>query len=178
MYQKIRKTKSVQCLAYYLIKVVAGFSVHYQNLAVLCPPPPRTLWSYLNKALYSKVTSVVLAVRVRPCAVRQPLLPRFGMARNVRKGSYRFREKSRQRTTRYHVFGSVGPGCIQSCLPAQKRFLLFKGMRSFKKKENISGNVEECKVYRLIPLTPPSLVVLIPLKVLSSEMDPAAIRLF
>ncbi len=140
MYQKIRKTKSVQCLADYLIKVVGGFSVHYQDLPVLCPPPRTLCWSYfsqicllngqdVNKMLYSKVTSGFW-----PCVfARAPcdshyfpglVWPRmFGRSRKIQTENHPL-----------SCFGSVGPGCIQSCLPAQKRFLLFKGMRSFKKK--------------------------------------------
>ncbi len=45
-------------------------------------------------------------------------------------------EKPRQRTTRYHVFCSVGhliqSGIMESCLAAEERFLLFKGPGSFK----------------------------------------------
>jgi hypothetical protein len=46
---------------------------------------------------------------------------------------------------------------MKSCLPAQIRFMLFKGPGSFKKKFKIDGNVDELKTYRLIPLTPPLL---------------------
>jgi hypothetical protein len=46
---------------------------------------------------------------------------------------------------------------MKSCLPAQKRFLMFKGPGSFKKIFKIGGNVDELKAYRLIPLTPPLL---------------------
>jgi hypothetical protein len=44
---------------------------------------------------------------------------------------------------------------INSCLPAQIRFLLFKGPGSFKTIFKIGGNVGELKAYRLIPLTSP-----------------------
>ncbi len=46
---------------------------------------------------------------------------------------------------------------MKSCLPAQIRFMLFKGPGSFKTKFLIGGNVDELKTYRLIPLTPPLL---------------------
>jgi hypothetical protein len=48
----------------------------------------------------------------------------------------------------------IQSGSILSCLTAEKRFLLFKGPGSFKKKEKICGNVEEIKAYRMLPLTP------------------------
>ncbi len=51
-------------------------------------------------------------------------------------------------------------GYMESCLGAQKRFFLFKGPGSFKYFLNIGGNVEFSKAYTLIPLTPPSLVIL------------------
>jgi hypothetical protein len=44
---------------------------------------------------------------------------------------------------------------MKSCLAAQIRFMLFKGLGSFKKNFLIGGNVDELKAYRLIPLTPP-----------------------
>ena len=44
---------------------------------------------------------------------------------------------------------------MKSCLPAQIRFMLFKGPGSFKKNFKIGGNLEYLKAYRLIPLTPP-----------------------
>ncbi len=44
---------------------------------------------------------------------------------------------------------------MNSCLAAQKLFLLFKGPGSFKKIFLIGGNVEEKQAYRLIPRTPP-----------------------
>jgi hypothetical protein len=43
---------------------------------------------------------------------------------------------------------------MKSCLAAQIRFMLFKGLGSFKKNFKIGGNVDELKAYRLIPLTP------------------------
>ncbi len=43
---------------------------------------------------------------------------------------------------------------MKSCLAAQIRFMLFKGLVSFKKNFKIGGNVDELKAYRLIPLTP------------------------
>jgi hypothetical protein len=42
---------------------------------------------------------------------------------------------------------------MKSCLAAQILFMLFKGLGSFKKDFKISGNVNELKAYRLIPLT-------------------------
>ncbi len=42
---------------------------------------------------------------------------------------------------------------MNSCLAAQIRFMLFKGLGSFKKIFKIGGNVDELKAYRLIPLT-------------------------
>jgi hypothetical protein len=44
---------------------------------------------------------------------------------------------------------------MKSCLTAQIRVMLFKGLGPFKKFFKIGGNVEELKAYRLIPLTPP-----------------------
>ncbi len=46
---------------------------------------------------------------------------------------------------------------MKSCLIAQKRFFLFKGLGSFTKIFKIGGNVDELKGYRLIPLTSPFL---------------------
>ena len=43
---------------------------------------------------------------------------------------------------------------MKSCLAAQIRFMLFKGLGSFKNLFKIGGNVDELKAYRLIPLTP------------------------
>ncbi len=43
---------------------------------------------------------------------------------------------------------------MKSCLAAQIGFMLFKGLRSFKKNFKIGGNVDQLKAYRLIPLTP------------------------
>jgi hypothetical protein len=52
---------------------------------------------------------------------------------------------------------------MESCLAAQKRFLLFKGLESMKKKFKIGGNVEEVKAYQLIPLaTPPPRIFNLP----------------
>jgi hypothetical protein len=57
---------------------------------------------------------------------------------------------------------------MNSCLAAQIHFMLFK----------IGGNVDELKAYGLIPLTPPLFFhFTLPLKALSSKMDPAEIRL-
>ncbi len=42
---------------------------------------------------------------------------------------------------------------MKSCLVAQTRFMLFKGLGSFKKFFKIGGNVDELKAYRLIPCT-------------------------
>ena len=67
---------------------------------------------------------------------------------------------------------------IKSCLTAQIHFLMFKGPGSFKTIFKIGGNVDELKAYRLIPLTPPLFFhFTLPLKALSSKMDPAEIRL-
>jgi hypothetical protein len=61
-----------------------------------------------------------------------------------------------------------------SCLAAQNRFLLFKGLGSFKKKLNICGNVENLKAYLLIPLmTPLFNGWTIPLKVPSGQIESA-----
>jgi hypothetical protein len=49
----------------------------------------------------------------------------------------------------------IQSGHIESCLAAQKRFLLFKGPGYFKKSFLIGGNVEDKQAYRLIPRTPP-----------------------
>jgi hypothetical protein len=43
---------------------------------------------------------------------------------------------------------------MKSCLAAQRRFMFFKELGSFKKNFKIGGNVDELKAYRLIPLTP------------------------
>jgi hypothetical protein len=43
---------------------------------------------------------------------------------------------------------------MKSCLAAQIRFMLFKGLGSFKNFFKIGGYVDELKAYRLIPLTP------------------------
>jgi hypothetical protein len=67
---------------------------------------------------------------------------------------------------------------MKSCLTAQLRFMLFKGPGSFKKIFKIGGNVDELKACRLIPLTSPLFFhFTLPLKVLSSMMDPAQTRL-
>ncbi len=55
--KKIRKTKSVQCFADFLIKVVGGFFAKYKM--------QLNTSNYVNKIIQRKV---------------QPLLPRFGMA--------------------------------------------------------------------------------------------------
>jgi hypothetical protein len=47
------------------------------------------------------------------------------------------------------------PVRTQSCLAAQKRFLLFNGPGSFKTIFKIGGNVEYLKACRLVRLTPP-----------------------
>jgi hypothetical protein len=61
MYKEIRKTKSVQCYAGFLIKVVGGFSAKYKMQLNTC--------RYVHKIIQRKV---------------QPLLPRFGMATKCR----------------------------------------------------------------------------------------------
>jgi hypothetical protein len=43
---------------------------------------------------------------------------------------------------------------MKSCLASQIRFMLFKGLGSFKNFFKIRLNVDELKAYRLIPLTP------------------------
>ncbi len=75
-----------------------------------------------------------------------------------------------QRTTRYCVFGCVGSliqsgsGYIESCLTAQKRFMLLKGSGSFYIFFLNLRKCRELKDYRLIllkpPPPPPSLAIL------------------
>ncbi len=76
----------------------------------------------------------------------------------LQKGYYRYQEKSRQKTIRYLVSCSVEhmiqSAYLESCLEAQKLFLLFKGPGPFKIYFKIGGNLEEVKAYRWIPLTP------------------------
>ncbi len=43
---------------------------------------------------------------------------------------------------------------MKSCLAAQIRFMLFKGLGSFKNSFKIGGNVDKLNAYRLILLTP------------------------
>jgi hypothetical protein len=55
----------------------------------------------------------------------------------IGSGYYRYREKSRQRTTCYRVFSSVNTlnqlsGSTQRCFAAEKSLLFFKGAVSYK----------------------------------------------
>jgi hypothetical protein len=76
--------------------------------------------------------------------VRVPKNPRN---ENPRK----LKEKSRLKASVGYLIQS---GYMESCLAAQKRFLLIKGPGSLKIFLKIGGNVAFSKVYRLIPLTP------------------------
>ncbi len=70
----------------------------------------------------------------------------------------------RENTPRYRIFDPGGHMIrsehIKCCLTSQIRFMRFKGPGSFKKFFKIGGNVDELKVCRLIPLTPPSFFIL------------------
>ncbi len=65
----------------------------------------------------------------------------------------------RENTLRYQIFDPGGHMIrsehMKSCLTSQIRFLLFKGLGSFKQNFKIGGNIDELKACRLIPLTPP-----------------------
>jgi hypothetical protein len=117
--KKIRKTKSFQCFADFLIQVFGGFFAKYKMQLNTC--------SYVNKIIQRKV---------------QPLPPRFEMATKCRpppspvENPRKLKEKSRQDTTRCSVGYLIQSGYIRSCFAAQNRFLLFTGPGSLKNFKN------------------------------------------